>query len=145
MNARTDTVESNKQRLRRVPEEIFDGGDLDLVDELFADEFVGHAPPVPGELRGPDEFEGLVTAFRTGFPDLAHTEVHLVGEGDVVVARVTGTGAHDGEFLGVPPTGETIETTAMEMYRFDDGRIVEAWLNVDTLGLLQQIGAVEGV
>lgn len=145
MTARTDTVESNKERLRRVSTEIFDGGNLALVDELFAEDFVGHAPPTPGELRGHDGFRGLVAAFRTGFPDLHHTDVHLVGEGDVVVARLTGTGTHEGEFLGVPPTGETIEATAMEMYRFEDGLIVEAWLNVDTLGLLSQLGAVEGV
>lgn len=136
------TGETKKEIVRRIPTEIFDDGDLDLVDELFAADFVGHVPPTPGELRGPDGFEGLVTAFRTGFPGLLHSEIDLVAEGDVVVARPTGTGTHRGEFMGVPPTGETMETTAMEMYRFEDGTIAEAWINLDMLGLLQQLGAV---
>lgn len=142
MTPRDSAVEPNAEIVRRIPTEIFDGGNLGLVHEMFAEDFVGRVPPVPGELHGPDGFEGLVRSFRTGFPDLDHPEIHLVGEGDTVVARLTGTGTHRGEFLGIEPTGERMETTAMEMYRLDDGMITEAWLNVDTLGLLQQLGVV---
>ncbi|MFW5905868.1 MAG: ester cyclase [archaeon] len=143
MTERDSTVETNEEIVRRIPTEIFDDGNVDLVDELFAEDFVGHVPPVPGELHGPEGFEGLVRAFRTGFPDLNHPDIHLVGDGDTVVARLTGTGTHGGEFLGIEPTGERMETTAMEMYRLDDGEITEAWLNVDMLGLLQQLGVVQ--
>lgn len=137
------TVERNVALIRRIPTEIFDDGNLDLIEELFDDEFVGYVPPVPGELHGPEGFEQLVSAFRTGFPDLDHPEVHLIGADDTVVARLTGTGTHEGEFLGVEPTGETMEVTAMEMYRVEHGAVTEGWLNVDMLGLLQQLGAVD--
>lgn len=59
-----------------------------------------------------------------------------------MVARLTRTGTHEGEFLGIEPTGERMETAAIEMYRLDDGVITEAWLNVDMLRLLQQLGVV---
>lgn len=143
MTASDRTVERNEALIRRIPTEIFDEGRVDLIEELFADDFVGYVPPVPGELDGPVGFEGLVTAFRTGFPDLDHPEVHLVGAGDTVVARLTGTGTHEGEFMGIEPTGETMEITAMEMYRVEDGTVAEGWLNVDLLGLLQQLGVVD--
>ncbi|MFC5279039.1 ester cyclase [Halorubrum rubrum] len=143
MTVYDSTVETNQAIVRRIPTEIFDDGDVGLVDELFAEDFVGHVPPVPGELHGPEGFEGVVRAFRTGFPDLRHPEIHLVGDGDTVVARLVGVGTHEGEFLGIQPTGEQMETTAMEMYRLDDGVITEAWINVDMLGILQQLGVVQ--
>lgn len=145
MTEHASTTEANEEIVRRIPTEIFDEGNVDLVDELFATDFVGHVPPTPGELNGPEGFEGLVRTFRTGFPDLNHPEIHLVGDGDTVVARLTGTGTHEGAFLGIEPTGESMEITAMEMYRLDDGEITEAWLNVDMLGLLQQLGVVPEV
>jgi len=69
MTARNRKTEANKNFVRQIPTEIFDEGNTDLVDDLFSDGFVGHAPPTPGELYGPEGFKGLVTAFRTGFPD----------------------------------------------------------------------------
>lgn len=145
MTERDSTVETNKEIVRRIPTEIFDDGNVDLVNELFAEDFVGHVPPIPGEIYGPEGFDELVRAFRTGFPDLDHPEINLVGDGDTVVARLTGTGTHEGEFMGVEPTGETMETTAMEMYRLDGGVITEAWLNVDMLGVLLQLGVVDEI
>ena len=140
MTASDPTVEANKDIVRQIPTEIFDEGNIDLVDVLFAEDFVGYAPPMPGELPGPEGFKQLVVAFRTGFPDLAHPEIQLIGQGDTVVARLTGTGTHEGEFMGIEPTNESMEVTAMEMYRIDAGEISNAWLNVDMLGLLQQLG-----
>lgn len=145
MTAHDRTIESNRGLVRRIPTEIFDEGNVDLVDELFATDFVGHVPPTPGELHGPEGFKGLVEAFRTGFPDLEHPEIDIVCEGELVVARLTGVGTHEGNFLGIDPTDERMETTAMEMYRVENGAVAEAWLNVDTLGLLQQLGVVPEV
>lgn len=67
MTERDSTVATNKEIVRRIPTEIFDDGDVGLANELFATDFVGHVPPTPGELHGPEGFEGLVRAFRTGF------------------------------------------------------------------------------
>lgn len=145
MTAHDRQAAANEELVRRIPTEIFDEGNVALVDELFADDFVGHVPPVPGELSGPEGFEALVGAFRTGFPDLEHPEIDFLAAGDRVVARLTGTGTHEGPFFGVEPTGRRMETTAMEMYRVEDGEVTEAWLNVDTLGLLQQLGALPEV
>lgn len=145
MTTSNQSVEANKELVRRIPTEIFDKGHIDPVEDIFAADFVGHVPPTPGEIHGTEGFKQFVTAFRTGFPDLKHSDINLIGEGDSVVARLTGTGTHEGHFLGIEPTGETMEVTAMEMCHIGDSRIVEAWLNIDTLGLLRQLGAVPEV
>lgn len=133
-----------KARLRQVPEEIFNKGNLELVGELFTEDYVLHDPNFPGEVRGIDGFKSYVSAFRTGMPDLEITVEDQVAEGSKVVTRWRGSGTHDGELMGVPSTGKRVETSGMIISRFEDDKIAEEWASVDVLGLMTQIGAVSG-
>ncbi len=138
------SAEENKAILRRVAEEVFNQGNLSVVDELFASDYVLHDPGVPvGELRGPEAFkEQWVSMFRTAFPDLQMTIEDQVAEGDKVASRYVGRGTHQGELMGISPTNKQVEVTGTITSRFADGKIVEEWNNFDTMGMMQQLGVV---
>lgn len=132
--------EENKIIARRHDEEVLSQGNLGLVDEIFARDFVRHAPS--DEKHGPEAMKQFVSALRRAFPDLRVTVEDQIAEGDKVTIRWTALGTHKGEFQGMPPTGKQMTMTAMTLARIANGKIVEAWTERDTLGMLQQIGAV---
>ena len=139
------SAEENKATLRRVPEEVFNQGDLSVVDELFAPDYVLHDPGVPGgELRGPEAFkEQWVSMFRSAFPDLQLTIEDQVAEGDKVASRYTSRGTHQGELMGNAPSGNRMAVPGILIDRFSsEGKIEEQWIDYDTLGFMQQIGAI---
>jgi steroid delta-isomerase-like uncharacterized protein len=132
--------EENKAVVRRWVE-AFNEGNLDAVDDLLTDSYVRHDPNSP-EVRGPEEEKQLIAMYRSAFPDLRFTVEDMVAEADKVVARVGISATHEGELLGIPPSGRRLSFTAMELYRLEGGKIDEQWVNVDTLGMMQQIGAI---
>ena len=132
--------EENKAIVRRWVE-AFNEGNVDAVDELVTDSYVRHDPNSP-EVRGPEEEKQLIAMYRSAFPDLHFTVEDMVAEGDKVLIRVGIRATHKGELLGVPPTEKRLTFTAMEFYRLSEGKIDEQRVNVDTLGMMQQIGAV---
>ncbi len=135
-------TEENKALVREVFEELFSKGNLALADQAYAPDYVGHDPANPEPLRGPEGVKQDISRYRRAFPDLRFTVEDLVAEGDKVVARVTVRGTHQGELMGIAPTGKRAEVTGISIVRFAGGKIAEEWGNWDTLGLLQQIGAV---
>lgn len=94
-------------------------------------------------MHGPEEYKEQITLFRSAFPDLEVTVEDIVAEGDRVVLRNRLTGTHEGEFMGIPPTGRKVESTGLVMGRIREGKAVEEWPQPDTLGLMQQLGVVE--
>jgi steroid delta-isomerase-like uncharacterized protein len=137
------STEANKAIVIQLYEEIFNKGDLDLADKLIAPNAVNHDPAAPpGMPDGAPGVKAVVTMLRKAFPDDHHTIEDLVAEGDKVVVRLTRTGTHQGTFLGLPPTGKHITQTSMHIFRFADGKLVEAWANRDDLGLMQQLGVI---
>ena len=133
-------AEENKAVVRRVYTEVMLNDDLSMIPELFADEYVYHSPGSP-DVYGPDSFRELVTAYRAAFPDFLQTaDLLIAAEGDTVVSRWTSTGTHQGEFLGVPPTGKRVTFTGVVITRVAGGKVVEDWELVDMPGLLQQLG-----
>ena len=130
----------NKAKARRFFEEVWNQGNLAVVDELVAATFVDHGlfPPV----QGLEALKHYVEMYRTAFPDMHFTIEDLISEGDTVVARYTGTGTHQGTLLGVPPTGKAVIVTGINITCYENGKVVEGWNNFDTLGMLQQIGAI---
>ncbi len=136
--------EENKAILRRVNDEVFSQGNLDLVDELFSPNYVLHDPGIPGgELRGIESFkQQWVSMFRTAFPDLQLSIEDQVAEGDKVVTRYTGRGTHQGELMGIPPTNNEAVVSGMIMSRVSGGRVEEEWNNFDALGMMQQLGVI---
>jgi steroid delta-isomerase-like uncharacterized protein len=132
--------EENKAVVRKWVE-AFNEGNLEAVDELLTDSYVRHDPNSP-LVRGPEEEKQLIAMYRSAFPDLSFTVEDMVAEDDKVVTRVGISATHKGELFGIPPTEERLLFTAMEFYPLTEGRIDEQWVNVDTLGMMQQIGAI---
>jgi steroid delta-isomerase-like uncharacterized protein len=135
--------EENKALVRRYFEEIWDKGNLEVIDELFTTDFVRHGPTaIEGEVRGQEGFESFVSSYRTGLPDLRVSIEDLIAEGDRVVTRWTARGTHQGELMGTAPTGNPATVTGILVDRISGGKIEEEWVDYDTLHLMQQIGAV---
>jgi steroid delta-isomerase-like uncharacterized protein len=135
--------EDNKALVRRYFEEIWDKGNLDLIDELFTTNFVRHGPTATeGEVRGLEGFKALVSMYRSAFPDLRVPIEDLIAEGDRVVTRWRAHGTHQGELLGNAPTGNQVSVTGMLIDRISGGKIEEEWVDYDTLHFMQQVGAV---
>ena len=134
-------VATNKAVYTRFVEEVINGGDVDVVDELFAPSYVDHNAP-PGAPPGLDGVRMVPKMFRTAFPDLHFSIEQMIGEGDKVATRVIGTGTHEGDFLGTPPTGRSCTWASFGIFRVSAGRIVEHWGLPDLLDLLQQLGVI---
>jgi len=133
--------EQNKAQIRRVIEEVYNRGDLGVVDELAASDLVIHASSQ--EIHGREGAKQYVAALRAGFPDLHFTVQDQIAEGDKVVTRWTARGTHRGEFQNVPATGREIRLVGADIDRVIGGKVVECWAHVDELGLMRQLGAIE--
>jgi steroid delta-isomerase-like uncharacterized protein len=136
--------EENKTLVRRFFEEIVNGRNLDLLDELFAADYIHHDPSLPPDMpRGLDAFRAVLTMFFDAFPDLRGTMEDMVGERDKVASRLRWRGTHQGELVGIPPSGNQVDFTLQAIHRIAEGKkIVEGWINFDALGMMRQIGAV---
>jgi steroid delta-isomerase-like uncharacterized protein len=135
--------EENKATVRRFLEEAFSQGKTELVDEVLRSDFVCYDPnSETGEISGAD-LKGEIEYFRNAVPDLNYTVEDQVAEGDEVVTRWKASGTHQGEFFGVPATGNRVEFTGIQIDRFDEsGKMVAEWPEYDLLGAMKQIGAV---
>ena len=138
------SVQENKEKMRRVLEEAFGEGKVEVIDEVLHSDFVCYDPnSESGEIRGGDTIKGEIDYFRNAVPDLTYTVEDQVAEGDKVVTRYTARGTHQGEFFGVPPTGNRIEMSGIQIDRFDEsGKMVEEWPEYDLLGAMRQMGAI---
>ncbi len=136
------STEENKAISRRLQEEVLGQGKVELVDELLAPDYVSHAPGSPEQTRGAEDIKHIVQTYRSAFPDLTYTVEEQVAEGDMVVTRWTARGTHQGEFMGIAASGNSIEVSGMSMDRISGGKIAEDWVNWDALEMLQQIGAI---
>ena len=138
-------ADENKAVVRRFNEntqQFFRGGDVSGLDEVCAPDFVHHGPGMmPPDLAG---LKQMAPAFRTAFPDIELVTEDLAAEGDRVVDRVTVRGTHQGEFMGIPPSGKRFEMQEIHIARVVDSKIVERWTQFEMFGLLQQIGGIPG-
>ena len=135
------SAEENKACSRRVFEEVWNQGKLYLIGELFATDFVGHIPGGP-EIHGQEGVKQVLTMFRTAFPDIKLTVEDQIAEGDKGVTRLTYSGTHKGELMGIQPTGLQATWTGITFCRYAGGKTVEAWGEYDALGLMQQLGVI---
>ena len=134
--------EENKAVARRAFEEHFNTGNFDLAQEIFAADYVNHDPSLPRSGSGPEAANQAVRLYREAFPDAQITVEDQVAEGDKVATRWSARGTHQGELLGVGPTGNQVQITGISLSRIEDGRIAEDWIDYDALGMMQQIGAI---
>jgi steroid delta-isomerase-like uncharacterized protein len=137
---------SNKATLSRF-QEALGRGDWELIsktiDEVVAPDALIRTP-LPVEATGAGRLKEVFGRLHRAFPDLHITTEDLIAEGDKVVARNTVTGTHQGEYMGLPPTGRSITYSEIFIVRFAGGRIAETWGVVDVLSQLRQLGALPG-
>jgi steroid delta-isomerase-like uncharacterized protein len=133
------TLEENKQVVQRFHEQVWNQGNLAVIDELVSSDYRMHKP-----LPSPDR-EGLrqfVAMIHSAFPDWHETIEDVIAEEDRVVLRGIIRGTQRGAYLGMPPTGQQIQMPSIFIFRLVDGKIVEDWGEADTLGMMQQLGAL---
>ena len=134
------SIEKNTTLVRRFYDEVWNRGDLAVVDEVFAADYVRHdlrpgtAPP------GPDGQKAVAALFRTAFPDVHLAVEFLVAEGAMVVARWAIEGTHTGPWAGTAPTGRLVRFAGVNIFRLADGKVAEIWNHRDDLGLIEQLG-----
>jgi predicted ester cyclase len=116
-------------------------GNLDVLDELVYPDYVEH-DPVPGQKPGLEGLKEAYKMFNSPFPDLKFVFDDVIAEGDMVVGRGIISGTHEGEFFGVPATGKKVHWTGTRLFRLKDLKVVEGWVNIDMMGLMQQMGVV---
>jgi len=133
-------AEENKALVRRWIEEAFNRGNVNIVSELFATNYVNHDPGTPGLSQGPEGAKQFVTRYRSAFPDARITIEEMFAEGDKVVTRWTASGTQRGSLPGIPATGKQSTVSGITISRIMGGKIAEDYLNWDTLGMLQQLG-----
>jgi steroid delta-isomerase-like uncharacterized protein len=132
------TEEENKAIFRGYLEEVFNQGNLEVVDEIF-DRYVSHQLDGSTLERGPKDVRRFVSEFRSAFPDLRLSIEEQIAEGDKVVNRITFRGTHLREWRGMAPTGEEVEVKGINIFRFSpDGKVVESWDSYDQLRVMRQ-------
>jgi steroid delta-isomerase-like uncharacterized protein len=135
------SADANAATAKRVLDEAFNEGRIDVLDEILSPDMVSHDPAEPEDVRGVEAHKERVRKYRDAMSDLHVTLEDIFASGDRVCSRWTVRGTNDGELEGMPATGRKIELAGLTIDRFDDdGRIVEAWDNWDNAGFMQQLG-----
>lgn len=138
----TTSANENKATYRRFIEEIWNIGNLDLIELLIADDYVAHDPASPDLGRGLESLRQRANPYRKAFPDLQIIIEEILAEGDKVVTRWSSSGTHQGDIYGIAPTGKSVTTSGINISRFANGKIVEEWTSWDTIGLMKQLGVI---
>jgi steroid delta-isomerase-like uncharacterized protein len=136
------TDEESRTLTSRVADDIWNRGDLAAVDEVMAEDALYHGPHMPGGTGGREEWAGAIRMYRTAFPDSHVTYEELIVCGSTVVGRWSATGTHTRPLPGLAPTGRRITIGGITIYRLSGGRIVEAWEQLDMLGMWTQLGVI---
>jgi steroid delta-isomerase-like uncharacterized protein len=134
------STETNKALARRVFEEVLNGRNLDLLDELVVPDYLEHNP-LPGQGSGINGIRDRYTMLFNAF-DFHFDVDDVIAEADRVVLRWTHNGTHVGPFLGMPTTGRSYRTTGIEIWRVEEGKLAEHWDVVDVFGQLVQLGLI---
>ena len=132
--------EDAKNVVRRFYSEVSEGN-LGVVDELVADDFVEHEE-FPGLEPTKEGVKQFFAMFRSAFPDLRMEAHEIVAESDLLCTRGTMSGTHKGEFMGMPPSGKHIEIEGFDMVRIRDDQVTEHWGLMDAMTMMQQLGAM---
>lgn len=136
------STELNKALLRRSLEGAVNEKNISILDEILAHDFVEReqlGPGIPPNVEGTKQFFAMILS---AFPDLHCTIEDEIAEGDRVVVRSKWSGTHQGEFMGVPPTGKSVTFPVIDIGRVEYNKVVEHWGQADLMGLLMQIGAI---
>jgi steroid delta-isomerase-like uncharacterized protein len=130
----------NKVLVRRFYEEAWANGALDVIDEVFAHDYVRHDLRPTKALPGPEGMKRITADFRSAFPDLGFEVEIVIAEDEFVAARWTASGTHLGAWGTLEPTGRSATFSGVNIFRFEDGKVAEIWNHRDDLGLMEQVG-----
>jgi predicted ester cyclase len=136
------SIEKNKELITRFIEDAFNEGNTRLLAEMIAPDHVSHLPS--GDHYGPEGVRIDIAGFRAAFPDLRLTVLDLIAEYDRVVFRFVANGTHEGPFMGISPTGRQVNVDGIGIDHVRDGKTFERWVQFDGLGLLRQLGKLDG-
>ena len=134
------STEDNKALVRRIFEEVWNQGKMALIAEFYSPASVEHTSS--GPVHGQEGLKQYIMLYRTAFPDAHYTVEDQIAERDKVVTRWSGRGTHQGPLMGIPPTGKQGTVTGISIDRFEGGKIVETWTELDALGMMQQLGVI---
>jgi steroid delta-isomerase-like uncharacterized protein len=135
------STEQNKTLVRRFYDEVWNLGNTDFAHEVFAEDYVRHDLRPTEALPGPAGQKKIADDFRAAFPDLEVVVDLIIGEADFVVGRWTASGTQSGPWGALEPTEHRATFSAVNIFRFEDGKVAEIWNHRDDLGLMEQIGA----
>jgi len=135
------SAEENKALVRRYVEEFVDRSNFDLSEEIFAPNFVRYDAG-PDQVSRVEDLKHFFAMLHSGFPGFQSTIEDLLSEEDKVAIRFTFRGVHQGEFMGIAPTGKEVTMSGIDILRIADGKLVEMWNQEDVLGMMRQLGAI---
>ena len=138
-NEKLNHEDANRATVARIYDECFNQRKLDIADQFISP---GFAVTGPNSGTGPEGFKANIRQLVSGFPDIHFTVHHLMAENDRVAVYWTWDGTHRGVFASIPPTGKPVHQEGMVMYRFESGKVTEAKVLFDRLGVFQQLGVL---
>ena len=138
------SIEQNKALANQLIEEILNKRNVNLIDELFSPNFVENEELPPGIPPGREAPKALFGMLHSAFPDFNASIEQMIAEGDKVVIRMTWSGTHKGEFMGIPPTGRNVSFGVIDIVRLAGGKFMEHWGILDNMAMMQQLGVIPG-
>ena len=133
-------AEQNKQIVQRYFTEVWNGGKLEVLNELLDKQYINHTPSTPNPPVGPDGLKPIVAAIRRAFPDLHFEIKELIANDSMAVARLIMTGTQKDSLFNLPPTGKQITVNQMNIEKISNGKIIEHWRVTDELSMMKQLG-----
>ena len=133
----------NRAVVQRFLEEVINEGRLEQADEIVAEDFV-ELDPLPGQRQGREGLKEVIGMLRAAFPDMHWVVEEMIAEGEQVVTRFTWTGTQQGTFMGIPATGRNVVVKGVVIDRIVGGMMTDSRILMDTIGMMQQLGAMPG-
>lgn len=135
---------NNEQLIKRYFEEVWNNGNLNILDEIISTDYINHNPGTPNPVRGAEGLKPIVAAIRKAFPDLKYVIENMVISDTHVAVHTTMHGTHKGDFFGLAPSNKAIKVGQMQIERIENNKIVEHWRVTDDLTLLRQLDQIKG-
>ena len=131
----------NAAIVQRFIDEVINQGRYEVCDEIVAEDFL-ELDPFPGQGPGREGLKGVISALRSGFPDIHWVTDESISSGEKVVTRFTWTGTHRGDFLGIPATGRPVTVKGVVIDRLVNGLMTDSRILMDTFGMMMQLGVI---
>ncbi len=133
-------IQQNETLIKRYFEEVWNQGQLEVLDEIMSSDYLNHSPGMPNPQPGPEGLKPIIAGLRKAFPDLHFSIENMVVTENQVAIHCTMHGTHTGDLFGLPPTGKKIKVNQMQIERIQNGKIVEHWRQSDDAGMMRQLG-----